>query len=187
MKKMILISLAVIVCAGCQMYRPQDQILPQHVRKITIKPFVNKTSQLGLEEKLYLRVYDELGRSGKFNITPESEADGVLVGEITHYILQPLTYGQNFEPQQYKLRILMNVYFIDKVTDTTLWSESNFEGIYIYDAPTIPGGITEEEARQIIWENLSKKIYRRVTEGFGSESGISPKKVPQSGIQESPK
>jgi hypothetical protein len=180
MKKFaIVLSIAAGLTAGCQMYKPQDQLLPQHVKNLAIRPFVNSTVQLGLEEKLYMRVYDEFIHSGQYMITTEDKADGILVGEITYYKLQPLTFGPNFEPQQYKLRILLNIYFVDKKQIITLWSEENFEGVNIYDAPTLPGGLTEEDARELIWETLTKKIYRRVVDGFGSESGISEKKVPQ--------
>jgi hypothetical protein len=146
---------------------------------MAIRSFVNRTSVLGLEDRLYLSVYDEFARDGRFTITEEAEADGVLVGEITHYILQPFQYGAAGEAEQYQLRVLMNIYFIDKVNNVTLWKESNFEGRHIYYAKAMSGeGMTEEEARDVVWDILSQKIFRRVFEGFGT-TGISDKKVPK--------
>ena len=179
---MYAIGLAAIVFSGCAgPYTPAPQILPQHVRKIFVKPFVNSTSQYGLEDKLTLAVTNELINDGRFAVVNNEEgADGMLVGEISKYVLQPLTYDANMVTQQYKLWILVNIYFVDKVKNVTLWSEPNLEGIQIYYDATQPGGKTEEEAREIIWDNMSRDITRRIVDGFGSVTGISDKKVPNS-------
>ena len=178
-KTLIFLTAIFLFVLGCQTYTPQPQLMPQHVRKIAIRPFVNETIQYGLEEKLTLRVVDEFVRDGRYTVVKESDADGVIVGRITHYILQPLTYGENFQPLQYKLRVLLSLYFIDKVNNVTLWEEPNLEGMQIYTSATLPGGITEEEARELIWQDLSQKILTRTVEGFGSVAGVSEKKVPQ--------
>ncbi len=169
------------IISGCSgPYRPAPQILPQNIKKVFIKPFVNSTSQYGLEEKLKLAVIDEFIRDGRLAVVNnESEAEGSLVGEISKYILQPLTYDANMVTQQYKLWILVNVYFVDKTHNVTLWAEPNLESIQIYYDSTLPGGMTEEEARQIIWENMARNITKRTVDGFGSVTGISEKKVPQ--------
>ncbi len=43
---------------------------------------------------------------------------------------------------------------------------------YVYIAPT------QVWAREVVWDILSQKIFRRVFEGFGT-TGISDKKVPK--------
>ncbi len=186
MKKLLIVLFVFLLVGGCSTaYKPHEQVLPPHIKNIAIRSFVNRTSELGLEDRLYLRVYDEFVRDGRFTITEEADADGVLVGEITHYILQPFQYGATGEAEQYQLRVLMNIYFIDKVNNVTLWKEPNFEGRHIYYAKTITGeseivfdSMTEEEAREVVWDILSQKIFRRVFEGFGT-TGISDKKVPK--------
>ncbi|MEW6041338.1 MAG: LPS assembly lipoprotein LptE [Elusimicrobiota bacterium] len=170
--------LLLIFTTGCSQYKPQPQLLPQHIRKIAIRSFVNHTTQYGLEDKLTLRVRDEFIKDGRFTVVNEENAEGTVVGEITYYILQPVTYGANFEPQQYKLRVLLNLYFIDRVENVTLWQEPNFEGVQIFTPSTLPGGITEEQARENVWLDLSQKILTRTIEGFGSAGGISQKKLP---------
>ena len=74
-----------------------------------------------------------------------------------------------------------NVYFIDKHENITLWAEPNMEGIQIY-ADNVKdgfGGMTEEEAREYIWEKLSRDIVKRTINGFGNAGGISARKVQQ--------
>jgi hypothetical protein len=53
------------------------------------------------------------------------------------------------------------------------------EGIQIY-ADSVKGGfggMTEEEAREYIWDKLSRDIVKRTVKGFGSAAGISERKV----------
>ncbi|MCX7956405.1 MAG: LPS assembly lipoprotein LptE [Endomicrobia bacterium] len=175
--KLIFIFLVLIV--GCQTYQPSVQVLPPHIKTISIAPFENKTNIFGLEDTLRLEVNNEFLKDGRFNITNDiSIADGYISGEILYYILQPITYGENFEPQQYKLRAIINIHFVDKINNLTLWEENNLEEILFFSASTLPGGLTEEEAKKMIIYNLAKKIYMRTVEGFGSVTGRSYKKVP---------
>ena len=178
--KLRLVSLSLLLFASsCSMYQPQTRILPEHIKKVAIRPIVNTTTAYGLEDKLLLRITDEFVRDGRFTITTEDNSDGVVVCKITYYTVQPLTYGPNFDPQQYKLRMLLNLYFIDKTNNVTLWEEPSLEGTINYNASTLPGGKTEEEARDSVRQDLAQKILTRTVDGFGSVSGISDKKVPK--------
>jgi len=68
-------------------------------------PFANHTQQYGLEDKLTLAVQSEFNRDGRYQITAEENADGVVIGDITKYILEPLSYDTNHVPTEYKLWI----------------------------------------------------------------------------------
>ena len=52
-------------------------------------------------------------------------------------------------------------------------------GTQTYSASTLPGGLTEQQARERIWEKLSKDIVKRTVDGFGSVMSESKKKVMQ--------
>ena len=71
------------------------------------------------------------------------------------------------------------LYFVDKKENVTLWSEPNMEGIQVFYDASKPGGKTEEEVRETIWNNLARNIVKRTIEGFGSVSGASDRKIPQ--------
>ena len=175
-----IIMVAVAALFGCSSpYTPAPQILPSYVKNVYIRPFVNNTSQYGLEEKLTLAVVDEFIRDGRLKIVnTEAEADGVLVGEISKYILQPLTYDANMVTEQYKLWILLNIHFVDRVKNETMWTEPNMEGIQVfYDVSR--GGPTEVEVQQTMWANFATNIIKRTVEGFGSISGADQYKVPK--------
>ncbi len=174
----------VLIMPGCSKYyyNPAPQVLPQYIRKIAVRPFANHTQQYGLEDKLTIAVQNQFNLDGRYAITTEDQADGVLIGDITRYILEPLSYDSNHVPTQYKLWILADITFYDKVHNQTLWKESNMSGQLNYYAAssTLPGSMTEEEARQTIWDQLSRDITTRTFEGFGTVTGASDKEVPQS-------
>ncbi|MFA5974835.1 MAG: LptE family protein [Elusimicrobiota bacterium] len=173
-----------VVLGGCSKYyyNPAPQVLPSYIQKIAIRTFANHTQQYGLEDKLTLAVQNEFNRDGRYAITTEDQADGVLIGDITRYILEPLSYDVNHVPTQYKLWIIADVTFYDKVKQQSLWKEPNMQGElrYYVASSGLPGAQTEEEARQTIWDELSRDIRTRTFEGFGTITGASDKAVPKS-------
>ena len=60
-----------------------------YIKRISVRPFTNKTPQFGLEEKLTLKTIDEFLKNGEYSIAQENAAQGVIVAEISHYILTP--------------------------------------------------------------------------------------------------
>ncbi len=158
-------------------YRPSPQLLPSHIKRLAVRPVVNKTQQFGLEDKLLLRIRDEFLRDGRYPILPEAHADGIVWVTIGRYILTPIQYDANLIPAAYKLRVVVDLQFVDKASNTALWEEKNMEGIQTYAASTLPGGLTEEQARELAWDTLARDIVKRVIEGFGSVTGTSERRI----------
>jgi hypothetical protein len=182
--KLSFIGLFTITLVGCSKYyyNPAPQVLPQHIAKLAVRPFANKTQQYGLEDKLTLALQSEFNRDGRYQITAEDQADGVVIGEISKYLLLPLSYDSNHVPTEYKLWILTNVTFYDKVKNLSLWTEPNMSGEirYFVASSGFAGSLTEDEARQTIFDQLARDIRTRTLEGFGSVTGASDKSVPKS-------
>lgn len=173
MKKYLIFLLA-FFALGCAevdnqvYYSPNAQIMPQHITKIHVRPFINRTEVFALEDRLTIEVVDEFLRNGSYNITNEAQANGVLAGEILRYLLVPVQYDTRLVPTVYRMEVLLKVRFIDKDTQKTVWEEPALQQIYTYSASTLPGGMTEEQAREQLWKNFSKMIVKRTVEGFGS-------------------
>ncbi|MBI4679299.1 MAG: LptE family protein [Elusimicrobia bacterium] len=168
-------------CGSDIAYRPAAQILPSNIKKISIRHAVNKTQQFGLEDKFTLRVRDEFLRDGRYPIVPEPDADGIVWITIGRYILTPIQHDANLIPTAYKLRIVIDLQFVDRAAGSALWEEKNLEGISLYPASTLPGGKSEEQAREDIWDTLARDVVKRVIEGFGSVTGSSEKRVSSEG------
>ena len=184
MKKIILSVLGALCVAGCASegayYKPQAQIMPQHIRKVAIRPILNKTEIFAMEDKLYIRLYDEFLKNGSYQVVNENNgAEGVIVTTITRYLNVPIQYDSQLIPTVYKMDVWLDVVLMDKSTNTPVWREPAFLGTQTYSASTLPGGLTEQQARERIWEKLSKDIVKRTVDGFGSVMSESKKKVMQ--------
>lgn len=174
--------LLVLPLAGCPYaYTPSAQIMPQHIKKIGLRPIHNETSFYGLEDKFMLRLQDEFTRGGQYPLVAEDLADGVIIADIKRYINEPVSYDENLIVQEKKMWVLVDIQFWDKVQNQILWQEPNLQGINRYFLESRPGGISEEESREIIWDKLSRDIFKRTIEGFGSVTGELDRKIPQGG------
>ncbi|MFI5350529.1 MAG: LPS assembly lipoprotein LptE [Elusimicrobiota bacterium] len=154
-------------------YRPAPQLLPANIQKLAMHPLVNKTEQFGLEDKLALAVRDHFLGDTRYPLVPEEEADGVLWITITRYILTPLTFDATLAPTSYKLTIIVDAQMVDQSKKQTLWDERNLRGDLTFQNQNLPGGITEEQARENIWAILAPKIVTRTIDGFGAVTGSS--------------
>ncbi len=172
MKKLLILPLLLLcACAAVQdeiYYKPNAQILPQHIKKIHVRPFINRTEVFALEDRLTISVVDEFLNNAQYSIVNEGQADGVLAGEIMRYILLPVQYDTQLVPTVYRMEVLLNLRFIDKTTNETIWQEPGLVQVYTYSASTLPGGMSEEQAREQLWQNFAKMIVKRTIQGFGS-------------------
>ena len=121
-----------------------------------------------------LTTRDEFLRDGRYPLVPEPDADGVVWITLTRYINTPIQYDATLLPTAYKLRMLTDVEFVDKKKpDQALWVEKNIDEVFTYAAQNLAGGMSEEQAREQIWDTLARDIVKRVIDGFGSVTGTS--------------
>ncbi|MGC8867432.1 MAG: LPS assembly lipoprotein LptE [Elusimicrobiales bacterium] len=179
MKKIIILtSIILSSCSSSKIiYNPAPQILPQHIKTIAVRPFLNKSSIFGMEEKLTLKIIDEFIRDARYPIKKESEADGVIAGEIKSYIMIPIQYDANMVPTTYKITLNYSIKMIDRAKNIVLWEENTLVANYIFSDSSLPGGMTEEQARERLWEIIARDTVKRTVEGFGSVTGVSTKKL----------
>ncbi|OGR82667.1 MAG: hypothetical protein A2901_04825 [Elusimicrobia bacterium RIFCSPLOWO2_01_FULL_54_10] len=177
-----LLIFSVLPLAGCPYaYEPSAQIVPQHIKRMGLRPIRNETTFFGLEDKFTLRLQEEFTRGGQYPLVSKDTADGVIIADIKRFINEPVSYDENLVVQEKKMWVLVDIQFWDKVQNKILWQEPNLQGIHRFFVESRPGGISEEEAKEIIWDKLSRDIYRRTIEGFGSVTGELERKVPQGG------
>ncbi len=182
MKKLILAICSIAALAACAsegaVYKPQAQIMPQHIKKFAVRQILNKTEVFALEDKFYNELYDEFLRNGSYQIVPENDgAEGVVVTTISRYLNIPVQYDSQLIPTVYQMNIWLDVVFMDKTTNQPVWREPALMGTQIYAASTLPGGMTEVQARDVVFEQLSRDIVKRTVDGFGSVWSESKKKV----------
>ena len=182
MKKFLFAVAAAACAAACAsegaVYTPQAQIMPQHIKKVAVRPILNKTEVFALEDKFYNELYDEFLRNGSYQIVSENNgAEGVVVTTISRYLNVPIQYDSQLIPTVYRMDIWLDVVFIDKTNNEPVWREPAFLGTQVYAASTLPGGMTEVQARDIVFQKLSRDIVKRTVDGFGSVMSENKKKV----------
>ncbi len=182
MKKLILAMCSIAALAACAsegaVYKPQAQIMPQHIKKFAVRQILNKTEVFALEDKFYNELYDEFLRNGSYQIVPENDgAEGVVVTTISRYLNIPVQYDSQLIPTVYQMNIWLDVVFMDKTTNQPVWREPALMGTQVYAASTLPGGMTEVQARDVVFEQLARDIVKRTVDGFGSVRSENKKKV----------
>lgn len=182
MKKIVFGWICCLLVGACAsenvIYTPQAQIMPQHIKKIAVRPILNRTEVFALEDKFYNELYDTFLRNGMYQIVSENDdAQGVVVTTISRYLNVPIQYDSQLIPTVYKMDIWLDVVFMDATTNTPVWREPALLGSQVYAASTLPGGLTEQQARDTIFEKLSKDIVKRTVDGFGSVRSENKKKV----------
>lgn len=173
----IALAAAFAACGTDIAYKPAPQLLPSNIKRVSIRLVANKTQQFGLEDKLTLRIRDEFLRDGRYPVVMEAESDGIVGATVTRYMLTAVQYDASLVPTAYKLRVVLDLQFVDRHTNTVLWEERNLEGILTYPALTLPGGRTEEQAREAIWDTLARDVKTRVIDGFGTVTGTSERRI----------
>ncbi len=159
------------------MYKPYAQITPHHIAKIAVRPFINKTEVFALEDRLTIAVTDEFLKNGQYQVVNESTADGIIIGQISRYLMVPLQYDSQMIPTTYRMDVWLKVQLMDTAKGISIWEEPALVGSYTYSSSTLPGGMTEEQARIEVWNKLAKDIVKRTAAGFGSVWSEDKRKV----------
>lgn len=168
---------------GCSMkpgrfrYRPSPQILPHRIQKLSVRPILDKTKH-GIADRLTRRITEALLNDGRYPVVPESDSDGVIAVTVTRYLKTAVAYDAVLVPTPYKLRVIADVSLIERKANRVLWHQRNLKGELTYAPSALPGGMTDDQAREKVWDELALQIASRVIDGFGSETGISPHSVP---------
>jgi outer membrane lipopolysaccharide assembly protein LptE/RlpB len=162
-KILSLVLSLVIFLSGCAY--TLKTILPEHIKKIAIPTFKNKTFHYGLEETLTDVAIREFIVDGRLRVGRKETADALLSGEITHYNREPLSYDNENIVEEYKIRILVDVAFRDLTTGEVLWKEKEMEGEATYSVRIEPIE-TEQEGLERAIEELARKIVSRAIEGW---------------------
>jgi len=165
---------------GCQQvsYQSNEVILPQYVKKIAIGGFVDQTQHTIMQEKIVYSLKDAFLMDRRIALTNEDQADAILIGNITRYLLEPIKYDENFVVQQYILWIWMDVSLVDRASRVAMWTEKRMEVKVQFDTtsndPVLPN--TETEAQDIAADTFAKNIVTRTIDGWFAASGVSGRK-----------
>ena len=160
-------ALCTILLVGCTYTNPS--ILPSYIKKINITAFINESFRPDLDEKITSATTKEFIVDGRLIPAGKDEADAVLSGEIKQYALEPLSYSEKMNVEEYKVRIIINIWLKDLKQNKILWREDNIESWTT--ASSTQGGLeikVENEAIDEVIEKLARKVVKRVIDGWSN-------------------
>jgi regulator of RNase E activity RraB len=117
-------------------------------------------------------VIREFLKDGRLKVVRKEDADAILEGEIVNYVNEVLQYDVSYVPIQYRLKIDVNIKFIDAKTNQVLFVQEKVGALSggtatYFVRPDVGFDVkTEFEAQKEIYEKLAKYIVNRVIYGW---------------------
>jgi hypothetical protein len=97
------IGLLVLALAACGYHLPgRGAGVPDTAHSISVKLFVNRTREHGIEVGLRRAIEEEFRRRGPLTIAPEGQGDLILGGVIRRFWTTPVTFIGTSEAVQYQ-------------------------------------------------------------------------------------
>lgn len=159
-----LFLLIVVACifVACGYRNPNIYNGPQ--KSIFITEWKNRTSELGLDAKIYRSLTRWFQKSGSISTVREKVgADLVLAGEIVSLQLPSLSYGANNITTEVKVQLRIRYILKDIATNKILlevpdqtWTEE-----YLVSSNSSVNLDNESRALDSIIDDMSQKIYQR--------------------------
>lgn len=141
MKALMLLFFLLVL--GC--YSFSQTSLPGHIKTITIYPAENKTYQALLGDQL-TQGLQSLFRSQAPNLRQiNSGAHAEFITTLVNYANKPASYDSDGQVSQYKVSVMVDIEFTDKVNKEPIYKKQGLIGSGIYD---IDEGETEESHGQ---------------------------------------
>ena len=158
----VTIMLFLVLVVSCGYKNPNVYSGPSKV--IYATEWKNRTSQLGLDSKIYRSLTKWFQKSGSLTTVRDKDgADLILAGEIVSIQLPSLSYGSDNVATEVKVRLKVRYILKEIATQKVLlevppetWTEE-----YLVTSSSSTNSDNESEALDEIIEDLSKKIYQR--------------------------
>lgn len=152
----------VALLVSCGYHNPYVYSGPE--RLIYISDWKNRTSELGLDSKIYQSLVRWYQKSGSITITKKREGvDLVLAGEIVSIHLPSRSYGANNTTTEVKIRLKVRYILKDIASGKILLEEPGevWTKDYLVASSVAETSDNEAEALDEIISDLSQKIYQK--------------------------
>lgn len=169
LRKYICLLLIVSSLAACGYnLRGKGSFWPPQMKKVCVPVFKNSSGRFELDLKLTRSVINELVARTGVIIEPErNRADGLLLGEIISFRVQPIAFSAGGAASRYKITIIASIVFTDLANQKVLFSDDNFTYIEEYE---VTGGVDfesmETQAIDRVAEKFARQLVVNLVEGF---------------------
>lgn len=147
----------------------KSSTLPPSIRVIRFQTLVNKTSRVGVEQRLSSEVARELASRGRFSVQSEaSGADADLTGEVTGFDLFAVGFDSNGRAKDYQVRITAKMSLKTLPDEKVLWDNPSFTFQDNYSLSTSAASYVDLENAAIdrVAGRFAESLVTSLLEGF---------------------
>jgi hypothetical protein len=137
--------------------------LPGYIRTAAVPLFQNDTVEPGIVEDVTDAVSSAIISNGTMKVVGESSSDAVVKGTIVNVLDEADTFSKDEKAKQFRIRILANVEFFDRVKNRAIWEEKNLEGWARYDASSASA---RDDAKKAAAKMLADLIIDKTLAGW---------------------
>lgn len=151
------ILFCLLLLSGCGYYFPHVYNGPTHI--IYMQTWQNRTSKLGLDNKIYQSLAHWFQKSEKVILTKEkTQADLILAGEITSISLPSVSWVNVSNATVTKVQIVVRYVLKDLKTGKIIWEVPSKLYTADYAAQTVDS-TADDGALAKILDEMSENIY----------------------------
>jgi RNase P/RNase MRP subunit p29 len=164
--------LAVALCgAGCGYHvAGRSEILPQTIHTIAITPFVNKTIQYKLAQRLPANITREfIERTHYKVVTDPKTADAVLDGAVLNFVSYPIIADQSTgRATVVQCSAYLKVTLTERATGKVLFTRPSFEVRERYEISVDPQAYFDESGAGIdrMGRDVARDVVTSILEKF---------------------
>jgi outer membrane lipopolysaccharide assembly protein LptE/RlpB len=118
----LLLLLLALLLGGCG-YTVRGT-LPPHVNSVAVPIFRNRTQEPAVESLITRAVVEAFSTNGRLRVVGSEQADAVLDGEITSYIIVSIAFDKDANVRLYRLVVTVNLRLRDLRQNTVLFQQN---------------------------------------------------------------
>ncbi len=100
--------------------------LPKDIRTIYVEPFVNRTTEVGIERELASAVKSDFHQRGQIRVVDQlDQADAVITGVVRSFDNRVVAVNSNDEVLQFETVLVVDMTLRRRLPDEILWRAQN--------------------------------------------------------------
>ena len=142
--------------------------LPEEVRTVFVRTFVNETARVGLEQLLTDAVLRELSARSRLKPAPrEDGADSELRGRLVSYSVQAVRFDDAGRALEYEISVTATITLTERATEKVLFENPSFSFRQPYKVPpSTEYTNVETTAIESLSRPFARSLVTTLLEGF---------------------
>jgi outer membrane lipopolysaccharide assembly protein LptE/RlpB len=143
--------------------------LPEDVTHLFVETLQNRTTRSRIELQLTQSIIDELVTRRRYTIVrSKAEADAILSGALTSFIVRPVQFGPDGRATEYEITIRADMELARTDSEEVLWGQSDyvFKGDYELELEDNTVFDFEDATIEIVGGRFAQSLVIDLMEGF---------------------